>query len=273
MSDLLPLPTPRLTDWLGVWAIEQLAAQTLLEAVRGLDWQTHLASYEASPKPVVASAYSTVEAKGRRLAVIPIAGTMMKSRSSMGGTSTVETRRQIRAAVKDPEVSGVLLRIDSPGGTVAGTYDLAGEVANARRQKPVVAQIEDVGASAAYWVASQASRVYASTPTAMVGSIGTLLVVSKGPREGLAVFRSGPHKGVGVDGEITEDQAAHLQSLVNGWQAEFDSAVSSGRRLTPEQIAEVSTGATWLAGRAQQLRLLDGVQSIEQTIDLLATMR
>ena len=275
MLEQIPL-LPRLSDWLGVWAMELSHAQTLLAAIGDIDWPAHLRAFDESKQarePVAASEFETVTTKGKNLAVVSITGTMLKSRASMGGgTSTVAVRRQVRAAARDEDVSGILLRIDSPGGTVAGTDLLAREVSEARKSKPVLAQIEDVGASAAYWVASQAGRVYASTQTALVGSIGTLLTVDK-RADGLAVFRSGPHKGAGLDGEITDQQAAHLQALVDGLQAQFSEAVARGRRLTSEQVAEVATGATWLAGQAMALRLIDGVQSVEQTLDLLASMR
>lgn len=274
MLEHVPL-LPRLSDWLGVWAIELTYAQSLLTAVHGIDWPSHLAAVgDPDARRVVASdTFEVVEAKGKNLAVVSLVGTMLKSRSSMGGgTSTVAARRQVRAAARDQDVSGILLRIDSPGGTVAGTDMLAAEVREARKAKPVVAQIEDVGASAAYWVASQAGRVYASTQTALVGSIGTLLTVDKRPG-GLAVFRSGPHKGAGLDGEITEAQAAHLQAMVDALQEQFSAAVALGRRFTAEQVAEVATGATWVAGQAQKLRLIDGLQSVEQTLDQLAAMR
>lgn len=272
MIENVPL-LPRLSDWLGVWAIELMHAQSLLRAVAEIDWPAHLSAVDRHGEPIVAERFETVEAKGKNLAVVSLTGTMLKSRASMGGgTSTIAARRQVRAAARDPEVAGILLRVDSPGGTVAGTDLLAREVMEARRSKPVLAQIEDIGASAAYWVASQAGRVYASTQTALVGSIGTLLTVDKS-REGLAVFRSGPHKAAGMDGEITPEQAAHLQAMVDGLQEQFSAAVAQGRRLTSEQVSEVATGATWLAGQAQKLRLIDGVQSVEQTLELLASMR
>jgi len=273
MSDCIPMPPTfaRLDDWLGVWSMEPFAAQALLAAVQTIDWPAHLSRAQAMPR--VEGVAETVEANGKRVAVVTIAGTMMKSRSSTGGTSTIDARRQVRAAAADDQVGGILLRIDSPGGTVAGTDALASEVRAARRSKPVFAQVEDVGASAAYWVASQAAKVYAGTPTALVGSIGTLMVVRKESAGGLAVFRSGPHKGAGVDGELTEDQAAHLQSLVDGWQAEFSRAVAAGRRLDEARMGEVATGAAWLAGRAKELGLIDGVQPVERTLDQLSRTR
>lgn len=272
MREHLPIQhVPRLDDWLGVWAMDQTQATALLAVLRGMNWPTHFAAVNARSAPTDGD-IRTVEVRGKQLAVIPLAGTLMKHQSSTGGTSTVEVRRKIRAAAGNSEIAGILLQIDSPGGTVAGTDALANEIRQARKAKPVVAQIEDLGASAAYWVASQAAKVYASTATALVGSVGTLLTVSKGAPGEVAVFRSGPHKGAGLDGEITEEQSAHLQSLVDGLQAEFSRAVAEGRGMTAGQVAEVASGAIWTADRAKKLGLLDGVQPIERTLSMLASM-
>jgi protease-4 len=111
------------------------------------------------------------------VAVISLTGKLMKQQASMGGgTSTVQARRDIRAAASDPDIGAILLRIDSPGGTAAGTKELADEITAAKTKKPVWAYVEDMAASAAYWAASQASRIIANE-TALVGSIGTYGVV------------------------------------------------------------------------------------------------
>src|SRR5690606_27173335 len=110
------------------------------------------------------------------VATVVIDGMMMKGDSSFGGTSTVRTRRAIRGAAADPNVRAIALRISSPGGHVHGTPELAAEVKAAAATKPVHAFAEDIMASAAYWVASQA-RSISVNPTGEVGSIGVFGVV------------------------------------------------------------------------------------------------
>jgi signal peptide peptidase SppA len=275
MNDTLFTPDyPRLSDWLGVWAMRPDAALALWGLVRETDWLAHFAATANAP---VAKAESNVLMTpgigGKSIAVIPLVGTLMKARSSFGGTSTVQARRDIRSAARNPDVSGIMLAIDSPGGTVAGTADLGAEVKAARREKPVFAQIEDSATSAAYWVASQASRVYANSATAMAGSIGTLLAVTKETSGKVAVFASGPLKAPGAAGELTDEQTAYLQGLVNGWQSQFDLAVKAGRRLGDKQLAQVNTGAAFLANTAHDLKLIDGIQSTEQTLAELAAAK
>jgi ClpP class serine protease len=165
--------------------------------------------------------------------VIEARGLLMKQQSWMGGTATLQLRRDIRAAAADPNVSAILLAIDSPGGTAAGTADLAADVRAAARQKPVWAQIEDLGASAAYWLASQADQVFANTARRpMVGSIGTYQTVydlsAAAEQEGVKVFHfaTGPLKGAGMPGTpVTEEQQADFQGRVDAVQDSFDAAV------------------------------------------------
>lgn len=267
----------RLDDWLGVWAMDERRAMALWETVQNANWAAHFAAYatqKAAESEAKAEGPIMIAGQGgKSVAVIPVIGTMMKGRSSFGGASTIEVRRDIRSAARNPDVSGILLSIDSPGGTVAGTDELGAEVKLARRSKPVYAQINDTGTSAAYWVASQASKVYANSATALIGSIGTMLAVQKDTSGRVSVFTSGPLKGPGAGGDLTDDQKGYLQALVNGWQSHFDAAVKSGRRLTAAQLERVNTGAAFLAQSGQELKLIDGIQSQEQTLAELAAAR
>jgi protease-4 len=142
-------------------------------------------------------------------------------------------------------------------------------VRQAKAKKPVVAHIDDLGASAAYWVASQAQRITAN-PTAEVGSLGTLAVVpdlsGMAARDGIQihVVSTGPYKGMGIPGTaITEEHLAEVQRRVNNVNAFFMSAVRTGRRMTTAQMQAVSDGRVWIAEEAQQLGLIDAVRPLE----------
>jgi lambda family phage portal protein len=273
MNDLVGLTVPhfaRLHDFFGAWLYEPerfLAQWAFLSRV---DWAEHL---RAGP-PKVASNTTLVAGKGgKQLAMIQVVGTLAKGESSFGGTSSVQLRRDIRQAASDPNVSGILLAIDSPGGTVAGTADLAADVRAAASKKPVFAHIDDLGASAAYWIASQAERVTANAPTALVGSIGTIMTVydasAAAEAEGVKtlVFATGPLKGAGTPGSaVTDEQRSYFQGIVDATQASFDKAVRTGRRLNSAQMSAVRTGGVWLASEAQQLGLIDAIQPLEKTL-------
>lgn len=216
---------------------------------------------------------------GNSVAMISLAGSLTKS-PTWSGTSTVQARREIRAASADPNVSGILLAIDSPGGTVAGTSDLAAEVKAARKRKPVWAHVDDLAASAAYWIASQADAVYVNSPTAFVGSIGTVLTVldmsAAAEKEGIKVLRfsTGPLKGAGEPGtEITDEQKAEFQKLVEDAQTHFDAALKSGRGLTDRQLSAVRTGGLFSAKEAIDRKLIDGIRPLDATLTALASAK
>jgi signal peptide peptidase SppA len=275
MRSPLLVPTfARLTDFCGLWAMESAAFAAMWRTASHTDLAAHM---RAGPPKVVSTADLVPARNGKSVAVVKAVGTLMKGQSSFGGTSTVQLRRDIRSAANDPNVSGILLAIDSPGGTVAGTADLGAEVKSARRKKPVWAHVDDMAASAAYWVASQADAIYANGPTALVGSIGTVWNVydssAAAEREGVKVlqFATGPLKGAGSPGTvITDEQQAEFRKLVGEMQTHFDSAVRSGRGMSAAQLHAVRSGGVFPAAEAKDLKLIDGVRSLETTLAALA---
>jgi signal peptide peptidase SppA len=198
------------------------------------------------------------------IAVLGINGHMSKGRSKFGGTSTVETRRALRDIADDPRAKGALLVVDSPGGAVPGTEALAGEVARLAKKIPVHAYVDGLGASAAYWVASQASRISA-TATSEIGSIGVLSVLvddsEANAREGIktVVLSSGPFKGSGIP-PVSAEQLEYLSERVRDIADEFRAAVSRGRGGVYE---EWMSGKVWIAKKAKDLGLIDSIENLE----------
>jgi ClpP class serine protease len=148
-----------------------------------------------------------------------LTGPLHEGRLSMSeGTSTVQARQDLRKAANDPDVSAILLAIDSPGGTVSpGRWSWPPRCGRPRQEAGVRVRRRPVR-EAAYWVASQADRVYANNPTALVGSIGTLMVVydlsQAAEDQGIKalVFGTGPLKGTGAPGApVTEAQQEYLR--------------------------------------------------------------
>jgi signal peptide peptidase SppA len=161
----------------------------------------------------------------------------------------------------NPRVSEIVLNIDSPGGTVQGVYGAALAVRTAAGSKTVTAWCDGTCASAAYWLASGASHIYAS-PTARIGSIGVYQAwydVSENLKKAgvrPVVVRSGAVKGMGIDG-ITDEQLATEQENVDSLAALFHNAVAVGRGLTMDRVAALATGQTWIGARAQSEGLTD----------------
>lgn len=266
----------RLHDYTGLWLMRHEEFADLHRLAERTDWSAHMAAAPAK----VSSYANMVPAKGgKSTAIIEARGTLAKSQLSFGGSSSVQLRRDIRAAANDPNVTGIALVIDSPGGTVAGTPDLAAEVKAARRKKPVYAFIEDLGASAAYWLASQADMIFAGNQTTQIGSIGTVMAVfdesAAAEKEGVKVhvITTGPLKANVSGAPVSDEYIANAQARVNEIQAQFDAAVRSGRGMTAAQLAAVRSGAVFLANEAMGLKLIDGIKSFDQTLEALAAAR
>lgn len=270
---------PRLDEYVGVWGIEPKAGAALWQAAAKIDLAAHVKQEPPKPESKIEKIpVGGRSSQGKTIAVIKVMGALMKQVPSLtDGSSTVALRRDLRQAAADPDVAAILLAIDSPGGTVAGTDDLARDVAQARKQKPVWAQIEDLGASAAYWIASQSGKIFANSKTALVGSIGTFMVVHDlsqlAENEGIKVlvFSTGTLKGAGVPGtEISAEQEEYFQGLVDAAQGIFDTAVRLARRLSDKQLADVKSGAVFSATVARERNLIDGIQPMDATLEQLA---
>jgi protease-4 len=248
----------------GFWAIEPHWFMRAISAVNDGKWPVQVEAVSRSDS----RDFYAIDPEG--IAIVRIIGQITKGESSYGGTSSIRTRRAIELADRDSKVRGILLAIDSPGGTVAGTSELARAVALAR--KPMVAHIDDLGASAAYWVASQADRVTASQTTE-VGSIGTMAVVEdfsgQAAMQGIKVYviSTGPRKGDFIPGtEIKPEQLERLQERGDDLNGFFLDAVADGRQMPRAVVEDWATGDVWIAEKAKKLGLIDQVTSFDQAL-------
>ena len=252
----------------GLWCIEPRWFNTTWAAIRaGNIRMLDVAEAEQASVP------ATLTEDG--IGFISINGPMMKGASKFGNVDTTQARRAVRAMAGDTNVKAIVLQIDSPGGSLAGLDDLANDVSLAAKTKPVYSQIEDLGASAAYWLASQTEAVYAN-PTAQIGSIGVYTVVEDSSKaadmEGIKVHvvSSGGMKGALADGtEITTEQLDYLQKSVDRANGFFLDAVKRGRGMSDSKVAKVNTGEMWYAEEAVSLGLIDGVQRMDETVGMI----
>ncbi len=165
------LGVPHLDQYPGAWAIYE-PHMALLRSVTG--WPDLAVHADAASKKALHGSGEHDDEPGYVIedgvAVITLHDVMTKFSSSLSAfQGTVVMRRQIRQAVADRKVNSIMLHVDSPGGSVKGVDDLANEVAKARAEKPVVAYLDDLCASGAYYVASQGTRVVCNA-SAIVGS-------------------------------------------------------------------------------------------------------
>ncbi len=269
-----------LEQYVGLWLVDEARFGTLLEQTGKLDLASHIAANK--DRDISAVSQRSQSADEVTIQVIDIQGTMTKRGSSLSGQgSMIRLREAVRLAANDDKIDAIMLCIDSPGGTVAGTADLAAEVRRAAAEKPTWAFVEDLTASAAYWVASQANRIVANNATAVIGSIGTFMalydVSGAAAMQGIkaVVIRSGRLKGAGFPGtEVTEEQRQVWQEIVDKTQTEFTAGVATGRKLSLTRVQSLAEGRMWLAEDAQQLGLIDGIGSFDSVItDLAAESR
>ena len=186
-----------------------------------------------------------------------------------GATDTEEVLAAVHEASEREDVQAILLDIDSPGGSVNGTPELAAAVSAASKIKTVYAFSAGQMCSAAYWVASQCDAVYA-TPSARVGSIGVILPVVDSSeafaQAGLKmeVFAAGKFKSAGTPGtSLTDEQKDWLQSEVEEIAADFRSAVLARGRKIPDEAME---GQTFSGRRAMRLNMAGMVDGRAQVI-------
>ena len=212
------------------------------------------------------------------VAVIDIQGQMSKFGSSLSDSiATLEIREQICRAAQNDRVSAILLRIDSPGGEMAGTKDLADDVALAAAKKRLWAYIEDSAVGMAYWVASQAEKVFCN-PTALVGSIGTFDVLRDSSKAAenkgikVHVIRAGKFKGAGTPGTIvTDEHLAQRQGLIDSLNKHFLTGVARGRKMPLSQVRQLADGRAHVGAAAHRLGLVDGIKTFDQVLQEISS--
>lgn len=257
----------------GLYCIEPDWMSRALKAIQAGLWP--IRAYDDDEGEKTPDENSIMQVVGN-IGLIPMHGAMHKGWSKFGGVDTVQTRRMIRAALAEPSIAALVLHIDSPGGTVSGTKELADEVLAAKKKKPIWAYVEDLGASAAYWVASQTDRIVANE-MAEVGSIGTVAVVDdfsgKAEMNGVKVhvISTGPYKGAFVQGApVPEHHLADLRRRVEAMNQFFQTAVSTGRGLNGSALEQVSDGRVFIASEAMGMSLIDGIGTIQSVVEQLS---
>ena len=277
---LADVQVPYFDQYFGLWAMEGDRFTALAQGLHGYDVKAHLIAVQQRGEGEIQAASEARSSRGTSfqmtedgIALINIRGTLMKQQSSMSSaTSTVVARRQVRAALQNDDVKAIVFQMESPGGTVAGTQELAADIAAATAKKPTIAYVEDLAASACYWLAAQAGRIVANS-MALVGSIGTYGVVydysAAAAKEGIKVHvvRAGDFKGFGVPGtELSAKGLEHYQTLVTQMNEHFLAAVASGRKKSIETVRSLADGRMHMADVAKGLGLIDAVETFDDTL-------
>src|SRR5215469_1029936 len=173
--------------------------------------------------------------------------------------------KQLERFGKDDGIKAIILHIDSPGGGAAASQEVYHEVLRVRKDlhKQVVASVESVGASGAYYIASGCDRIYAN-PASVVGSIGVIMEwTNYGDLLKWAKLKNvNLHKGELKDAgdptrDMTPQEQAYFQGLIDNMYAQFIRDVAAGRHTSAEKIQPLATGQVWTGEQAQPLGLID----------------
>lgn len=230
-----------------------------------------LMSMRAGFAPAVCSALSYSDPVDG-VAVLPITGSLVEGSGAIWRkygfdvTGYGEIRDAISRMAQDRKVTAIVLDINSPGGSALGVHKTA--MAIAKVGKPVTAAISGYGASAAYYLASQAGEIIAEQD-AIVGSIGTKSVIYDYSKmfenDGVKthVFATGSLKATGTLGAtVTEEQATAWQRMVDELGAQFFEVVEAARGARGIDMEQIKTGDVWTGARAAEIGLVDSVMSM-----------
>ncbi|MBI1405699.1 MAG: S49 family peptidase [Caulobacter sp.] len=180
-------------------------------------------------------------------------------------------RSALGQAAGNPDIAAIVIDTDSPGGTVAGTPETAAAVRAAAAIKPVIAMVDTIAASAAYWSISGATEIVA-TPSAELGSIGVMkmhLDHSKAlEMEGVTatLIKAGKFKN-DTFGPLTDEARAAIQAQVDSAYDDFVKAVASGRGVSPNEVRNgFGEGRMVLAKDARAMGMIDRIATMQEVL-------
>jgi protease-4 len=205
--------------------------------------------------------------------VVTVAGTIVDGKAGPGSAGGDTIASEIEDGIRSKGIKALVVRVDSPGGSVLASERIRQALLDAKSRKiPVVVSMGSVAASGGYWVSTPADFIYAE-PSTITGSIGVFAV--------LPSFQGTLQKlGLGADGVKTSPLAGEpdllkgpspeanqlLQSGVDSMYGRFLGIVAQSRHKTPQQIDQIAQGRVWDGGTARQIGLVDGFGGMSDAI-------
>lgn len=184
--------------------------------------------------------------------------------------------RALRKAAKDERVKAVLIRMNTPGGTVATSQEITEAVEAVKAaKKPVYVSMADLSASGGYYVAAAADKIYA-LPGSITGSIGVIMHLmnfkSLGEKVGIAdvVIKSGPFKDIASPYRaMTDEERNILQAMIADSYDQFVTSVAKGRRMKVEDVKKLADGRIYTGRQAKKNGLIDELGGYDDALDAL----
>jgi len=249
------------------WAIRPEMLGVIIDVARR---QGDVAAVEARLGRPLKNAQAAITRDG--VAILDVLGPIFPRANMMteisGATSLQILARDLTTAVEDPKISAILMTFDSPGGRVGDVAETAAMIRAATQRKPVVAYVSDQAASAAYWLASAASRIVTAR-TATLGSIGVVAGVRKASSDTVEIVSSqSPHKRVDP---TTDEGRAPIQTMVDRLAQEFVSDVAKYRGTSEHRVlTEFGRGGSLVGADAVAAGMADAIGSFEAVLAELA---
>ncbi len=226
----------------------------------------------------------TVEGKGAsKILLLDLSGVLSEDMPSFSIGAppprvpvVARVREELRKAEEDERVRAVIVRINSPGGTITASDILYHELLafKARKKVPLIAAIMDVGASGGYYAALAADTIVAN-PTTITGSIGVVMVTvnAQGLLEKIGVtplaIKSGPMKDAGSPfRSLTGPERAVFQSIIDDMYGRFVELIVQSRKLPADRVRALADGRVYTAEQALELGLVDRIGYLEDVVTL-----
>ena len=215
------------------------------------------------------------------IAVVTASGTIVDGEAPLGEAAGGDTiAKLLRKAREDENVKAVVIRVDSPGGSAFASDIIRDELLAIKASgKPVVASMGSLAASGGYWIAAPADEIWAA-PTTITGSIGIFGYFNTFEEaaahwgiytDGVGTTNLSPLLATGI-GPLPENVADIIQQSVEYGYDRFLTIVSEGRNLEKEYIDSVGQGRVWIGERAIELKLVDNIGGIDESIEAAARL-
>jgi len=202
---------------------------------------------------------------GPKIAVVDLDGVIITPKKIV---------KQLKDFADDDSVKAIIIHVNSPGGGAAASEEIYREVKRIREEKKkrIVASIETVGASGAYYVASATNKIYADKAS-IVGSIGVIAdwvnygELLKWAKLEAITIKAGEFKDTGNPArEMTPAERAYFQSLIDNMHSQFIQAVADGRKEKVDDIRAIANGKVWTGEQALPLKLVDQLTDFEGAV-------
>jgi signal peptide peptidase SppA len=279
------------------WIAHGIHSGQMLKKHKLVDHQLHLDQAERyltrtfSGKTRIVNAHKFLNRRSgtwgspKQIAVLFIVGSIIDGQTptnlfSQGeATGSTTFRTALRRLVSDAQIAGIVIRIDSPGGTISASDTMWRAIRRARRKKPIVISFSNVAASGGYYAAVGAKPIYASERT-LTGSIGVFagkfnfstLLRKWGVL--MASFNRGPHAGIfSMSEPWSTEQRKTMQESIDEYDRIFQSRVKDGRPLEATTIKTLAGGRVYMGSQALEHKLVDNIGGIgEAILDLKARL-